>query len=324
VNTSIREIQLRAKLLKKGRLGKATALTWSPDGKTVLASVWQQKAHGLHEVHWIEAATNSLQRREVLPERFESAERASAVSPDGRRVAVVTLSRPLVEIWDVKTRKRLHRLTATATSLAFSPDGKLLVGANSDNNSLRLWDARAFRLKRKQGFKEEIGTIRFSADGKTLLSSFGFVHDIATGKTRQFPQELDTTENSQFTGLPYANCINDDGRFIATAHEVNLVHSGGLKLWDSSQSSLIRVLEKYKKRLTALAFSRDTSILASADEDGTIKLWDVATGRLLHVRPGNVMTGPFTINLLLFSPDGTKLAIGGYYYGRPAQVWKLG
>jgi WD40 repeat protein/Zn-dependent protease with chaperone function len=63
----------------------------------------------------------------------------------------------------------------------------------------------------------------------------------------------------------------------------------------------------HNKPLTAVAFSPDGRMLATGDEDGTLKLWQTATGMLLsswHGHAGIVLD-------MVFSPDGRTLVSSG-------------
>ena len=78
-----------------------------------------------------------------------------------------------------------------------------------------------------------------------------------------------------------------------------------------------RVLEGHRAAVFAAAFSPDSKTLASASIDGTVKLWDVATGRRL-ASVGAHEKGTWT---LAFSPDGKMLATGGE--DRMVKLWDV-
>lgn len=62
-----------------------------------------------------------------------------------------------------------------------------------------------------------------------------------------------------------------------------------------------RLLRGHQAKIEALCFSPDGRLLASSSRDGTVRLWAVASGALLHAWKA-------TTTRLAFSPDGARLA----------------
>ena len=100
----------------------------------------------------------------------------------------------------------------------------------------------------------------------------------------------------------------------------NLLDPAGLaevKLWNLASGQVAHNLQGHNGNVFGTAFSADGTLLASSGDDGTLKLWDVATGRALHDlrHGGEGLT-------VAFAPDGSLLAYSGadnrvYLWGIP-------
>lgn len=97
------------------------------------------------------------------------------------------------------------------------------------------------------------------------------------------------------------------GRLFATGTERGLI-----ELRDGSSGQSVRTLRGHTRRVTGLAFSPDGRELASTSDDGTGRIWDVATGR--ETTPGGSPSpapdeARAPARAVAWSPRGDLLAI---------------
>jgi WD40 repeat protein len=107
-----------------------------------------------------------------------------------------------------------------------------------------------------------------------------------------------------------------DGKTLATGSFQEL------KLWDTATGALRQTLTGFADRVTSIAFSADGKYFATgggaATEDGEVKLFEAAGGKLLlDVKNGH----SDTVFGVSFSPDGTKLASCGA--DKFVKVWEV-
>jgi WD40 repeat protein len=95
--------------------------------------------------------------------------------------------------------------------------------------------------------------------------------------------------------------FSPDGAFLASANQGD--HH--VRLWDLKTRRACRVFIGHTRPVKSIAFSPDGSLLATAGDDGTFALWNVATGQ----RQASLDCRATCLVAVAFSPDGRTLVV---------------
>jgi WD40 repeat protein len=223
-----------------------------------------------------------------------------------------------VKLWRISDRALVRTIPGYLgfeRSVALSPDGTLLAVSsfNLTNfaRSVRVWKTADGSLRHDLRVQDRVsgpGALAFSFDGTRLASanpgSTLDVWDVASG-TLAF-----TATNAVVRGDFYSVAWSPDGNLLATAsgtQPFTIDHS--VALWEASGGKLLRLLIQNERPVPALAFSPDSTTLASGGTEfvagvPVLQLWKVTDGTLIRVLRGQVSN---TVGVA-FSPDGQVLA----------------
>src|SRR3989339_487304 len=231
----------------------------------------------------------------------------------------------LVRLYEIKTGKLIKELhmfkdhSSPVTDVDFSLDGKYLAASGiissedpmavfNDCDSIKVWETNTGKLLQSLAGGMHNTYIKFSSDSKYLISAgedtSSKLWDISTGKL------LQEFENYTSGSID----ISPDGKFLAVA-VLKSIH-----LWDINKNKLLRKFEIIDKVVSSflsynfVLFHPNGKYIISGDSEGTIRFWNINTGKSSINEINNLKQ----ISSLSFSLDGSYFLTAG----NEVRIWE--
>ena len=300
--------------LGKGAIGK---VQFSPDGSRLAIS----SSIGI----WFYDPTTG-KALDLLPQTDSTSTFVFAYSPDGTTIARA-MNNSKVGFWDVTTKQRIGTLTKyghNITAIAYSPDGTRIVSGNSDN-AVRIWNTMTLqRIGTLSGYHTGgVTTVAYSPDGNTIATGSGWRNnkDITVQLWNAFTGKRKAKlvgHTKRITAIVYS----PDGKTIATASRDSTVrlwhadtgkHKATLKHTQGFNATL--PWNRYANAVYAIAYSPDSTTIATGTQNGKVRLWDARTRRLKTQFTAHASR----VTSIAYSPDSTTIATASG--DRTAELW---
>jgi eukaryotic-like serine/threonine-protein kinase len=197
---------------------------------------------------------------------------------------------------------RLRGHSGPVTSVAFSPDDRLLASGSADQ-TIKLWSTTSGKeVLTLKGHTGRVNSVGFSPDGKRLIS----------GSADKTARIWDTTTGQPLLSLDgHAAAVSGvafspDGQHVASGSEDKTV-----RVWEVDTGRRVLTFEQHKYPIRGIAFSPDGKRFASVSKEdprsgrrGETLIWETLTGNIVD------KLGENATSAVAFSSDGENIATG--------------
>jgi WD40 repeat protein/tRNA A-37 threonylcarbamoyl transferase component Bud32 len=298
--------QPRFKLL--GHTNEVNSIVYSPDGKTLATAsedgtvrLWNAETGAFQHTLWNDGAEIS----------------SLAFNPVNGQLACAAHDGKLT-VWDCAARRQVagKAYKEKINGVAFSPDGKLIAVASSDDNHVRLLEANHSFNTIAEIEVPDCNGVGFSHDGQLLaVTHFNGLRVYRVG-TRELIAQVG------LAGLHIRSVLfsADDSALLLAGDSPAVVDLTTGQIWDPFRAP---------DTLWFAAVSPNSKLVATGDVNGNVTLWDCAMRRNFH-RAELPLPALSTAVSVAVSADGKKVAIAAeptHVKGRAAKpevaVWDM-
>lgn len=285
-----------------GHTGTVDAAAWNPD-RSLVATTSRDRSARVWDARTGQMIAVMSGHSQLL--------NAVAWSPDGRRLATGS-DDGTARVWDARTGAGLALLRGhldRVVAIAWSPDGAMVATASHDGTA-RLWDASTgaeHRQYRGQGGTVE--AVAYSLDGTrvTTASMFG-------GTVRLWDPATGTEVSAlKLPGAPQFVAWSPDGQRLLVEEAL----FGAARVFDANTGAELAVLNSFQMLVGVTAWSPDGRRLATGSHDGTVRVWDPATGAVFLTL--GERRGTPAVSGIAWNPDGS--AILAVYRDGTLRTW---
>jgi WD40 repeat protein len=226
----------------------------------------------------------------------------------GGQMLVTATARDGIQVLDLSQAELIAAAgpqgpTKEVTALAYSPDGRLLAAASSDE-TIWLWDAAAGAPVKRLDAPRLAGNSSCACYWSLAFSPNGTI--LAAGSTDAVVRLWDVTSGDLLDVLEAPSdlvgslAFSPSGDLLAAGD-----YDGNLWVWDLSSglTALPTLRLENPPTVLSVSFSPDGRTLAAGSGFGTLRLWNVRTGELAR----EIDVAGSNASRAAFSPDGNLL-----------------
>lgn len=206
-------------------------------------------------------------------------------SVGGRAIVVSGDTHGTIHVWDTASGKRLACLRSKsgavfAISLVVSSEVSTACVVGDEGGAIRVWDLSDFKLVTElPNHHTTVRALAVSDSRATSLMLSGGddgVLRVWDTETWQALDAIDTTGHILSIDTSYVG-----GELVAAVGG----YWGTLSLWNIRRGRFVRGFKGHDGAISAIAFGRHEgrTVLATAGDDGGVRLWDPAAGELVSV-----------------------------------------